>query len=97
MVTVLRGVAPIGAFPVGASFLVVGTTKGLILIGSKTLGVFRGAFFEEEIFSLLYKLRLEQGGMPKGLVSEFLASRFPLNVVVTGSFRLRALASRCYP
>ena len=28
---------PIGAFPVGAFLIVVGTTKGLILIGSKTL------------------------------------------------------------
>ena len=38
LVTTLGGVAPIGAFPVEASFLiVVGTTKGLILIGSKTL------------------------------------------------------------
>ena len=41
------------AFPIGASFLVVGTTKGLVLIGSKTLRVFRSAFFEEEVFSLL--------------------------------------------
>ena len=30
LVTALRGIAPIGAFPVGDSFL-VGTTKGLIL------------------------------------------------------------------
>ena len=28
-----------GAFPVGASFL-VGTTKGLILVGSETLRIF---------------------------------------------------------
>ena len=62
-------------FPVGASFLVVGTSKGLI--GSETLRVFRGAFFKEEVFSLLYKLRLEQRGMPKGRIPEFLASRFP--------------------
>ena len=33
-------------------------------------------FFEEEVFSLLHKLRLEQG-VPKGRVPEFLASRFP--------------------
>ena len=59
------------------SLFVVGTTKGLILIGSKTLRVFRGAVFEEEVFSLLHKLRLEQGGMTKGRVPEFLASRFP--------------------
>ena len=39
LVTVLRGVAPIGTFPVGASFL-VGTMKGLILVGSETLRVF---------------------------------------------------------
>ena len=32
LVTALRGIAPIGVFPVGASFL-VGTTKGLILVG----------------------------------------------------------------
>ena len=38
---------------VGASFLVVGTMKGLILIGSETLRVFRGAFFEEEVFTFL--------------------------------------------
>ena len=38
LVTALGRVAPIGAFPVGASsFIVVGITKGLILIGSKTL------------------------------------------------------------
>ena len=58
--------AALGAFPVGASFFVVGTTKGLIWEGSKTLRVFTGSFFEEEVFSLLYKLRLEQGGVPKG-------------------------------
>ena len=73
----LWGIAPIGAFPVGASFLVVGAMKGLILIVCKTLRVFRGAVFEEEVLSLLHKLRLEQGGMPKGQVPEFLASRFP--------------------
>ena len=39
LVTALRGIAPIGAFPVGASFL-VGATKGLILIGCKTLRIF---------------------------------------------------------
>ena len=61
-------------FPVGASFLVVGTTKGLI--GSETLRVFRGAFLKKEV-CLLYKLRLEQGGMPKGRVPDFLASCFP--------------------
>ena len=55
----------------------MGTTKELILIGSETLRVFRGAFFEEDIFPLLHKLRVEQGGMPKGQVPEFLASRFP--------------------
>ena len=51
MVTALGGIAPVGAFPVGASFLVVvGPTKGLVLIGYKTPRVFRGAFFEEEVF-----------------------------------------------
>ena len=35
----LGGIAPIGAFPVGASFL-VGTTKGLILVGLETLRIF---------------------------------------------------------
>ena len=39
LVTVLREVASIGTFPVGASFL-VGTTKELILVGSETLRVF---------------------------------------------------------
>ena len=39
LVTALRGIAPIGAFPVGASFL-VGATKGLILVGCKTLRIF---------------------------------------------------------
>ena len=53
------------------------TTEGLILIGCETLRVFRGAFFEEEVFSLLHKLRLEQGGVPEGRVPEFLASHFP--------------------
>ena len=38
LVTALRSIAPIGAFPVGASFL-VGATKGLILVGCKTLRI----------------------------------------------------------
>ena len=46
-------VSPIGSFPVGASFLIVGTTKGLVLIESKTLSIFRGGFFKEELFSIL--------------------------------------------
>ena len=41
-----------GAFPVGASFLVVGTMKCLVLIGSKTLSVFSSAFFKEEVLSI---------------------------------------------
>ena len=39
----------------------MGKMKGLILIGSETLRIFTGTFFEEEGFSLLHKLRLEQG------------------------------------
>ena len=40
LVTALGGIAPIEVFPVGASFLVVvGTTKGLILVGSETLRI----------------------------------------------------------
>ena len=39
LVTALRGIAPIGAFPVGASFL-VGATKGLILVGYETRRIF---------------------------------------------------------
>ena len=39
---------------VGASFLIVGTTKGHVLIGFKTLRIFKGTFFEEEVFSLLH-------------------------------------------
>ena len=54
LVTALRGIAPIGAFPAGDSFLVVvGTTKGLVLIGSKTVSVFRSAFLKEEVLSIL--------------------------------------------
>ena len=33
--------------------------------------------FEKEVLTFLYKLRLEQGGVPKGRVPKFLASRFP--------------------
>ena len=55
----------------------MGTTKGLILIGCETPRVFRGAFFEEEVVTFLHKLRLEKGGVLKGRVPEFLASRFP--------------------
>ena len=43
---------PIGAFPVGASFL-VGTTKGLILVGSETLRIFSGASFKKEFLAFL--------------------------------------------
>ena len=53
LVTALGGVALIRAFPVEASFLIVGTMKELILIGSETLSIYSGAFFEEEDFSLL--------------------------------------------
>ena len=52
LLTTLRGVAPIGAFPVGASFLIMGTMKGLILVGCETLSIFRGAFFEESLLPL---------------------------------------------
>ena len=55
LVTALAGVVPIGPFPLGASFLiVVGTMKGRILIGSKTLRVFSSAFSKEEVLSILY-------------------------------------------
>ena len=55
------GIAPIGVFPVGASFLiVVGTTKGLVLIGSNTLSVLASAFFKEKVLSIFYQLRLEE-------------------------------------
>ena len=39
------GADPIGTFPVGASFL-VGTTKGLIQVGSETLSLLRCLFWE---------------------------------------------------
>ena len=42
MVTVWSRLIPIGASSVGASFfIVVGTTKGLVLIGPKTTSVLR--------------------------------------------------------
>ena len=78
LVTVWSGLSHIGAFPIGASFLiVVGTTKRLVLIGSKTLSVFRGAFFKEELFSILDQLRPEQGSGPKVRAPKFLTSRIP--------------------
>ena len=52
MVTAWSGLTPIGVFPVGASFIVVGTTKGLVSIGHKI----PSAFFEEELFSVLNQL-----------------------------------------
>ena len=78
LVTALGGIAPIGAFPVGASFLiVVGTTKGLVLIGSKTLRVFSSAFFKEEVLSIFYQLGLEERSRPEGRVPQLLTSGFP--------------------
>ena len=89
LVTALRGITPIGAFPVGASFLVmVGTTKGLVLIGSKTLSVFRSAFFKEEALSIFYQLRLEERSRPEGRVPQLLTSRFPQMGVKEGHFGL---------
>ena len=54
--------------------LIVETMKVLVLIGSKTLSVYRGAFLKEELLSVLNQLRLEQrrghkGGAPKSLTS----------------------------
>ena len=43
----LEWTVPIGTFPVGASFLIViGTTKGLVWIGSKTRVFFEGCLFK---------------------------------------------------
>ena len=53
LVTVYSGLSPIGVFPVGASFLIVGTMKGLVLIGPKTLIVFRGAFLRRNSYPSL--------------------------------------------
>ena len=50
----------------------MGAAKGPILIGSKTLGVFLGAFFKEEFSSSLTNLDWNKGGGQKG---EFLSSR----------------------
>ena len=75
LITALGGIATIGSFPVGASFLiVVGTTKGLVLIGSKTLRVFASAFFKEEVLSIFYQLRLEERSRPEGQVPQLRTS-----------------------
>ena len=89
MVTALGGIAPIGAFPVGASFLiVVGTTKGLVLIGSKTLSVLASAFLKEEVLSIFYQLRFEERGRPEWRVPQLLTSRFPQMGMKEGHFGL---------
>ena len=44
----VRSCPPLKAFPVVVAFLVVGTTKGLILIGPETLRVFRGALLSRK-------------------------------------------------
>ena len=86
LITALGEIAPIGVFPVGASFLiVVGTTKGLVLIGSKTLRVFASAFFKE-VLSIFYQLRLEERSRPEGRVPQLLTSRFPQMGVKEGHF-----------
>ena len=78
---------PHRAFPVGASFLiVVGTTKGLVLIGSKTLRVFSSAFFKEGVLSIFYQLRLEKRSRPEGRVPQLLTSRFPQMGMKEGHF-----------
>ena len=87
LVTALGGTAPIGAFPVGASFLiVVGTTKGLVLIGSKTLRIFSSAFLKEEVLSIFYELRLEERSRREGRVPQLLMARFPQMVMKEGHF-----------
>ena len=89
LVTALGGIAPLGAFPVGASFLiVVGTTKGLVLIGSKTLRVFASAFLKEEVLSIFYQLRLEERRRPEWRVPQLLTSRFPQMGMKEGHFGL---------
>ena len=62
MVTVLGVVAPIGAFPVGVSFIVV---------GSKTLRIFRGAVLRRKSSPSLTNCDLNKGVGQKG---EFLSS-----------------------
>ena len=64
---------PPGVFPVGASCC--GDHERAYFDRVRLRGAF--FFFEEEVFTFLHKLRLEQGGVPKGRVCEFLASRFP--------------------
>ena len=64
----LLGLAPIGALPVGASFLVVvGITKGLVRIGCETL----------RIFSILKEMGFEQRGRLAWRSPELLVSRIP--------------------
>ena len=75
MVIAWNGLSPIGVFSVGASFLIVGTTKEHVLIGSTTLRIFRRAFLKEELFSILNWFRPEQGSRPKGGAPKRLASR----------------------
>ena len=48
----LGGITPIGAFPVGASFL-VGTTKGLILVGLENPEKFMRCLFKKEVLTFL--------------------------------------------
>ena len=47
------GTSLIWALLLAESFLTVGATKRLVLIGPEALRVFRNALFEEELFSLL--------------------------------------------
>ena len=66
---------PHGGIPVGASFLiVVGTTKGLVLIWFKTLRVFASAFFKEKVLSIFNQLGLEETRRPEGQVPQLLKS-----------------------
>ena len=64
----------------------VGTTKGLVLIGSKTLSVFRSAFLRRK--SIFDQLRLEKRSRPEERVPQFLTSQVPQMGMKEGHFGL---------
>ena len=62
--------------------------KGLDLIGSKSLSVFKGAFLKEELFSLLDQLRMEQKSGTKWGAPKFLTSGISQMRLKMGQFSL---------
>ena len=92
MVTVWSGLSSIGAFPVGASFLMWGPWKGFVLIGCKPLSIFLRRNSSPSLTSETGTKEQAKGG-----TSKFLTSGIPQIEDKDGSSQPRTSAGLYYP